>query len=84
RTAAAHEICARMRYQRQTPEQAGRGVINEMIPKMGGDGGAIVLAADGKMAMPFNTRGMYRGWIGADGVPHVAIFASETLPVPEQ
>jgi len=41
-----------------------------------------VLSADGKMAMPFNTAGMYRGWIGADGVPHVAVFASETLPVP--
>ena len=21
----------------------------------------------------FNTAGMYRGWIGSDGVPHVAI-----------
>jgi beta-aspartyl-peptidase (threonine type) len=69
RTAAAHEICARMRYQGQSPEQAGKGVINETIPQMGGDGGAIVLAADGKMATPFNTQGMYRGWIGADGVP---------------
>jgi len=27
---------------------------------------------------------MYRGWIGADGVPHVAIFASETLVLPGQ
>lgn len=51
---------------------------------MGGDGGAIVLGADGKMATPFNTQGMYRGWIGGDGVPHVAIFANETLPVPGQ
>ncbi len=25
-------------------------------------------------AMPFNTEGMYRGWIGADGVPHVLIY----------
>lgn len=84
RTAAAHEICARMRYQGQSPEQAGKGVINETIPQMGGDGGAIVLGADGKMATPFNTQGMYRGWIGGDGVPHVAIFANETLPVPGQ
>ena len=44
----------------------------------------IVLGADGKMATPFNTQGMYRGWIGGDGVPHVAIFANETLPVPGQ
>lgn len=79
RTAAAHEICARIRFERQTPEQAGRAVINDLIPAMGGDGGAIVLSADGAMAAPFNTQGMYRGWIGADGVPHVAIFDDETF-----
>ena len=65
RTAAAHEICARMRYQRQTPEQAGRSVINEMIPKMGGDGGAIVLAADGK----WPCRSTPRACIGAGSAP---------------
>jgi beta-aspartyl-peptidase (threonine type) len=27
--------------------------------------------------MPFNTDGMYRGWIGADGVPHVALYGDE-------
>ena len=84
RTAAAHDICARMQYLKQGPVEAGRAVINERIPALGGDGGAIVLAADGRVAAPFNTQGMYRGWIGADGVPHVAIFADETLPLPGQ
>ncbi|MBU2047502.1 isoaspartyl peptidase/L-asparaginase family protein [Stenotrophomonas rhizophila] len=84
RTAAAHDICARMQYLKQGPVDAGRAVINERIPALGGDGGAIVLAADGRAATPFNTQGMYRGWIAADGVPHVAIFASETLPLPGQ
>ncbi|OUL03527.1 isoaspartyl peptidase/L-asparaginase, partial [bacterium AM6] len=60
----------------------GKGVINDAIPQMGGDGGAIVLSADGKAAAPFNTQGMYRGWIGADGVAHVAIFADETIELP--
>ena len=82
RTAAAHDICARMRYLRQGPQEAGRAVINELIPALGGDGGAIVLSADGRAATPFNTQGMYRGWIGVDGVPHVAIFAGEALPLP--
>ena len=31
----------------------------------------------GNIAMPFNTAGMYRGWIGANGAPTVAIFAGE-------
>ena len=84
RTAAAHDICARMQYLKQGPEEAGREVINARIPALGGDGGAIVLGADGRAATPFNTQGMYRGWIGADGVPHVAIFADETLALPGQ
>lgn len=80
RTVAAHEICARVKYAGQSVAQAAEGVINGDIPKAGGDGGAIVLGSDGSIALPFNTEGMYRGWIGADGVPHVAIFADEALP----
>ncbi len=80
RAAAAHDICARMAYLKETPQQAGEAVINQLIPRLGGDGGAIVLGADGAIAAPFNTEGMYRGWIGADGVPHVALYSDETLP----
>lgn len=82
RLAVAHEICARMQYLGETPAQAGQDVVVRRIPELGGDGGAIVLSADGRAAMPFNTEGMYRGWIGADGVPHVGIFAGEALSVP--
>lgn len=82
RTAAAHDVCARMTYLNETAAQAGEAVINGAVPALGGDGGAIVLAADGSVAMPFNTKGMFRGWIGADGVPHVAVFADEALTMP--
>src|SRR5690606_24739562 len=82
RVSAAHEICARMAYLDETPAQAGEAVINREIPALGGDGGAIVLSADGKVAMPFNTEGMARGWIGADGVPHVALYSDEALALP--
>ena len=54
-------------------------MIDQAIPAAGGNGGAIALDAQGNMAFPFNTQGMYRGWIGADGVPHVAIFNDEKL-----
>ncbi len=84
RLSVAHEICARMQYLGETPAQAGEDVVVKRIPELGGDGGAIVLSADGRAAMPFNTEGMYRGWIGADGVPHVAIFADEALPAPHE
>lgn len=82
RTAAAHEICARVAYLKESPAQAGEAVIDQAIPKLGGDGGAIVLGADGQAAFPFNTEGMFRGWIGADGVPHVAIYSDDALPMP--
>ncbi|HVI58166.1 MAG TPA: isoaspartyl peptidase/L-asparaginase [Luteimonas sp.] len=82
RVSAAHEICARMAYLKESPAQAGEAVIDREIPGMGGDGGAIILAADGRAAMPFNTEGMARGWIGADGEPHVALYSDEALAPP--
>ena len=82
RAAAAHEVCARVRLLGMPLAKAAHAVINVDIPKAGGDGGAIALGADGSVAFPFNTEGMYRGWIGADGVPHVAVFADEPLPLP--
>jgi len=81
RSAAAHEICARVRLAGQSVGEAAHAVIDVEIPAAGGDGGAIALGADGSIAFPFNTEGMYRGWIGADGVPHVAVF-DEALPLP--
>ncbi|MGO1070946.1 isoaspartyl peptidase/L-asparaginase family protein [Lysobacter sp. CA199] len=82
RAVAAHEICARVQYAGQSIREAAEGVINGDIPKAGGDGGAIALTSDGRFALPFNTEGMYRGWIGADGVPHVALFKDEKLAEP--
>jgi beta-aspartyl-peptidase (threonine type) len=82
RVSAAREICMRMTDLNESAGQAGKAVINDEIPQMGGDGGAIILGADGNVAMPFNTEGMYRGWIGADGVPHVAIYSTDKLDLP--
>lgn len=82
RVAAAREICLRMAALNESARAAGQAVINEEIPQMGGDGGAIILGADGSVSMPFNTEGMYRGWIGQEGVPHVAIYAGDRLSMP--
>ena len=77
RTVAAHSICMRVGLLKQPLAEAAEQVINKDIPKLGGDGGAIALSAEGSMAMPFNTDGMFRAWIGADGVAHVAIYSDE-------
>ena len=82
RAVAAYDICARMKYAGESLKRASETVIDRQIPKAGGDGGAIGLGADGTVAFPFNTEGMYRGWIGPDGVAHVAIYKDDPLPLP--
>jgi len=77
RTVAAHEICMMVTQMRVPLNRAAAQVINQEIPSMGGNGGAIALDTDGHIAIPFNTDGMYRGWIGGDGVAHVAIYGDE-------
>ena len=52
-------------------------VVNVVVPKLGGDGGAIALDVDGNIAMPFNTSGMYRGWIKPDGSRGTAVFRED-------
>lgn len=83
RAAAAHEICARVRLRGDDIRVASDAVIDREIPAAGGDGGAIALDANGRVAFPFNTPGMYRGWIGADGVPHVAVFREDEIALPD-
>jgi beta-aspartyl-peptidase (threonine type) len=80
RTAAAHAVCMRVAEMRQAVADAADAVINHEIPALGGSGGAIALGADGTFALPFNTDGMYRGWIGSDRVAHVAIWPDEGMP----
>ena len=82
RAAAAHDICARVRYAGESVRKAAEAVIDKEIPAAGGDGGAIALGSDGTVAFPFNTEGMYRGWIGSDGEPHIAIYREDPLPLP--
>ncbi|HBK46985.1 MAG TPA: hypothetical protein DDZ67_11245, partial [Xanthomonadaceae bacterium] len=82
RAVAAYDICARMKYAGESLQRAAEAVIDRQIPEAGGDGGAIALDAQGNVAFPFNTDGMYRGWIGDDGVPYVAIFKDDPLPAP--
>lgn len=77
RNAVAHDICARVAYRGDTLQAAADEVIMRVVPAAGGDGGAIALDREGNIAMPFNTSGMYRGWIRPDGSRGTAIFRDE-------
>ncbi|WP_029003019.1 isoaspartyl peptidase/L-asparaginase family protein [Azorhizobium doebereinerae] len=73
RYAVGHEIDARMRWAGQDLATASSGIIAELAP-LGGSGGLVAVDRTGAIALPFNSEGMYRAWVGADGVPHTAIF----------
>ncbi|HNR91696.1 MAG TPA: isoaspartyl peptidase/L-asparaginase [Dokdonella sp.] len=77
RAAVAHDIAARIAYAGSTLAQAAAAVIDHEIPRLGGDGGIIAIDAAGHFSLAFNTDGMYRGWIGADGIAHAAILAGD-------
>ncbi len=74
RSAVAHDLCARVAYRGDAVAKAADEVLAG-VAKLGGDGGVIVLDADGNAALSYNSAGMYRGTIDADGTVSVAIYA---------
>ncbi|HEV7921202.1 MAG TPA: isoaspartyl peptidase/L-asparaginase [Thermoanaerobaculia bacterium] len=75
RWTVAYDIAALVKYRGLSVQQAADEVINKKLKAVpGAEGGVIALDRQGNFAMPFNSEGMYRGWIGADGVPHVEIY----------
>lgn len=73
RTCAAFHIAEQVRMQKLPLPQAIDITLAE-IAAIGGEGGFIVLDAQGNHAMRFNTSGMYRGIIAEDGIAHIGIF----------
>ena len=73
RWAAAHDVSARMKYLGETVGQAAQNVVAGLA-EMGGSGGLIAIDGAGNVALPFNSQGMYRGVIGADGQARTAIW----------
>lgn len=78
RYAVAHDMAARMKYKKLSVSAAADEVFRE-LPKgrrpKDGIGGLIALDRQGNFVTPYNTNGMYRGWITADGKVHTAIYA---------
>ncbi|MDN3586717.1 isoaspartyl peptidase/L-asparaginase [Pedobacter aquatilis] len=73
RNVVAKTISDLMEYKGLSVDAASKIAI-ENVGKMGGDGGLIALDKKGNMSMPFNTEGMYRGAITADGKIEVSIY----------
>lgn len=73
RSVVAYDISALMDYKGLSVKEATQTVIDK-VGKMGGTGGLIALDKNGKMAMPFNTAGMYRASITKEGKVEVLIY----------
>jgi L-asparaginase / beta-aspartyl-peptidase len=76
RGVVSHDIASMMRYGGMSLEDASRRAI-EKLGAMGGTGGVVALDRRGNIAMPFNTEGMYRGFIDQKGRVYVAIYGDE-------
>ena len=74
RFAVSHEINSLVKYQGLKVDEAAERVVNETLKKAGGDGGVIALDAKGNYADAFNTEGLYRGYITADGKATVLLY----------
>lgn len=73
REVAAHRMSSLIELKNLSIVAAAKQVIAE-IGKMGGDGGIIGLDRSGKIAMEFNTSGMYRGMVDENGKITVYIY----------
>jgi beta-aspartyl-peptidase (threonine type) len=78
RTLAAHDVSAQMQYLGLDVHSAAQRVVFETLPRIDGRGGMIAVAANGELCMPFNTEGMYRGYVRVGEPPVVAIYADKT------
>ena len=69
----AFDVAARMKYKNLSLEDAARETV-ERLTEIGGEGGFIAVDAHGNVVLPFNSEGMYRGFVKDDGEIVVEIY----------
>jgi beta-aspartyl-peptidase (threonine type) len=73
RYGVAFEIAARLRYAGQSLQEAGHAVI-QTLGALGGSGGVVAIDRSGAVMLPFNSAGMYRGYVREGGAIRTAIY----------
>jgi L-asparaginase / beta-aspartyl-peptidase len=73
RAAAAHEVSALMEYRGMKLQQAAETAL-DTVKQLGGAGGLIAIDKNGDIALPFNTNGMYRGYVDPAGKFVIEIY----------
>ena len=82
RVGVARDIAAQIEY-RGVPLAAAAAATLAKVAALGGDGGVIAIDAQGHIALPFNTRGMYRGYRLSTGAAAIEIFGPDDAAAPE-
>ena len=75
RVGVAKTICDRVKLAGERIGDAAQVALDE-VAELGGDGGVVLIDGDGHPDFVFNSEGMYRGWIDADG-SWTAIYGDE-------
>jgi len=71
RYCVGHELASLIAYKGLPLAEASEAVLAELTAhKIGA--GLVAVDADGNIVAPYNTEGMYRGWVTPDGLVHVA------------
>lgn len=73
RNAVAYDLSARMLYLGESLNTAASYIINNKLKSQGGTGGLIAVDKNGNIAMPYNTKGMLRGFVVEGSKPEVVV-----------
>ena len=73
RATVAHDVSALMEYRGMSLTETAQTVLGK-VAKLGGTGGLIAIDRKGNIALPFNTSGMYRGYVDPNGKFVVEIY----------
>ena len=74
RLVMAKTVSDMMEFGKMSLRQATEEMIMKRLPALGGDGGLIAVDREGNISFPFNTAGMYRGYIKQDGIKVINIY----------
>ena len=73
RAVVAYDVSALMEYRGMKLADAAQSALDK-AKRLGGEGGLIAIDKEGNIALPFNSNGMYRGYVDSSGKFVVDIY----------
>ncbi len=83
RYAVGHEVASRVSYLGESLEKAASKVIQEDLKQHNIGAGLVAVGADGSITAPYNTDGMFRGWVTPEGEFYVGTHSEVFHVQPE-